>query len=63
MARPRIGSTCDGSIITVLDEVKANSLLQVVASHLQKAVEGTICALEMGYESTMMDSQALKVTL
>ena len=63
MARTRIGSVYDGSIITILDKVEANSLLQVVASYLQIAVQGTISALEMGDDSTTLNSQALEVTL
>lgn len=39
MARPRIGPLCDGSIITILDKVEANSLLQIVASHLNISAE------------------------
>ena len=63
MARTRIGSVYDGSIITILDKVEANSLLQIVASYLQIAVQGTISALEMGDDSTTLNSQALEVTL
>ena len=62
MARARFGPISNGSIITILDEVEADCLLQIVASHLRTAAKCNISALEMGYDSMELDDRALKVT-
>ena len=61
MARSCIAPVC-GSIFTILDEVEANSLLQVIASHLKIFAKGNISAVEMGYDKKMIDNRAVKVT-